>query len=393
MRVTPDHVTQMLLPSFPSGARRGTAVWPRPSCFTRCRGWCLAFTADEAVERAQKGESHLGSQRDQPEDVDGMHMAAGILTSTGGMTSHAAVVARGWGKCCVAGAGDVQIDAAKGKVKVNGKTYGRKDIFSIDGNTGEVYAACSSRQPKGITGDFKKVLDWADSYRRLGVRTNADTPADSKRARDFGAEGIGLTRTEHMFFEGDRIMSMRKMILAESEADRRKALKELLPHQRKDFTGIFTAMKGLPVTVRLLDPPLHEFLPHDASAMKAVAKEMGVTPAKLKARVDSLHEMNPMLGHRGCRLSITYPEILEMQVQAIVEAAIACAKKKIKAKPEIMIPLVGTKKNWPCSVSGPKASCCHQEGQEVLWQARHLDRHHDRDSSCCLDGRRSRRVC
>ena len=347
MRVTPDHVTQMLLPSFPSGAKKGHSSVAKglPASPGAAVG-ALAFTADEAVERAQKGEKVILVRKEtSPEDVDGMHMAAGILTSTGGMTSHAAVVARGWGKCCVAGAGDVQIDAAKGKVKVNGKTYGRKDIFSIDGNTGEVYASVlKPEQPKGITGDFKKVLDWADLYRRLGVRTNADTPADSKRARDFGAEGIGLTRTEHMFFEGDRIMSMRKMILAESEADRRKALKELLPHQRKDFTGIFTAMKGLPVTVRLLDPPLHEFLPHDASAMKAVAKEMGVTPAKLKARVDSLHEMNPMLGHRGCRLSITYPEILEMQVQAIVEAAIACAKKKIKAKPEIMIPLVGTKK-------------------------------------------------
>ena len=277
------------------------------------------------------------------------------------------MVARGWGKCCVAGAGDVQIDAAKGKVKVNGKTYGRKDIFSIDGNTGEVFASTlKPEQPKGITGDFKKVLDWSDSYRRLGVRTNADTPADSKRARDFGAEGIGLTRTEHMFFEGDRIMSMRKMILAESEADRRKALKELLPHQRKDFTGIFTAMKGLPVTVRLLDPPLHEFLPHDASAMKAVAKEMGVTPAKLKARVDSLHEMNPMLGHRGCRLSITYPEILEMQVQAIVEAAIACAKK---IKPSLdMIPLVGTKKELAMLLEQAEGVIGHQEGQEVLWQ-------------------------
>ena len=347
MRVSPDHVTQLLLPSFPASAKKGAKALTTglPASPGAAVG-APAFTAEEAVERASKGEQVILVRKEtSPEDVDGMHMAAGILTSTGGMTSHAAVVARGWGKCCVAGAGAVHIDAAKRRFTLGGRTFGPKDVISIDGNTGEVFGeTLKPEQPKGITGDFKKVLGWADEYRRLGVRTNADTPADAKRARDFGAEGIGLTRTEHMFFEGDRIMSMRKMILAESEGDRRKALKELLPHQRKDFTGIFTAMKGLPVTVRLLDPPLHEFLPHDAKAAAKVAKEMKISPAKLKARIESLHEMNPMLGHRGCRLSITYPEILEMQVQAIVEAAIACAKKKVKARPEIMIPLVGTKK-------------------------------------------------
>ncbi len=346
MRVSPDHVTQLLLPSFPPAAKKGaTAMAIGLPASPGAAVGAPAFTAEEAVERAKAGEQVVLVRKEtSPEDVDGMHMAAGILTSTGGMTSHAAVVARGWGKCCVAGAGDVHIDAAKRRFTVGGRTFGPKDVISIDGNTGEVFpVALKAEEPKGITGDFKKVLSWADGYRRLGVRTNADTPADAKRARDFGAEGIGLTRTEHMFFEGDRIMSMRKMILAENEADRRKALKSLLPHQRKDFTGIFTAMKGLPVTVRLLDPPLHEFLPHDPKAAARVAKEMKISPAKLKARIDALHEMNPMLGHRGCRLSITYPEILEMQVQAIVEAAIACAKKKVKARPEIMIPLVGTK--------------------------------------------------
>jgi pyruvate,orthophosphate dikinase len=347
MRVSPDHITQLLLPSFPAASKKGvTAMATGLPASPGAAVGAPAFTAEEAVARAQAGEKVILVRKEtSPEDVDGMNMADGILTSTGGMTSHAAVVARGWGKCCVAGAADVRIDAAKRRFTVNGRTFGPKDIFSIDGNTGEIYAeSLKSEEPQGITGDFKKVLGWADEFRRLGVRTNADTPADARRARDFGAEGIGLTRTEHMFFEGDRILSMRKMILAETEKDRRRALKELLPHQRKDFTGIFTAMKGLPVTVRLLDPPLHEFLPHEAKSIAGVAKEMKISPAKLKARMESLHEMNPMLGHRGCRLSITYPEILEMQVQAIVEAAIACAKKKVKARPEIMIPLVGTRK-------------------------------------------------
>ncbi|MGB0769044.1 MAG: putative PEP-binding protein, partial [Phycisphaeraceae bacterium] len=232
----------------------------------------------------------------------------------------------------------------KGLIKVNGKTYGRKDVLSIDGSTGEVFAGEMSTVSPKLSGDFATVMKWADKHRKLNVRTNADSPADAKRARDFGAEGIGLTRTEHMFFEGDRIIAMREMILAETLSDRQKALKKLLPYQRADFQGIFTAMKGLPVTVRLLDPPLHEFLPHDAKGIAEVAKTLGVKAAAVKSRVAALHESNPMLGHRGCRLSITYPEILTMQVTAITEAAIACKKKKIDAKPEIMIPLVGTVK-------------------------------------------------
>lgn len=344
-RIPAGDLTQLLLPSFdPAAKKKADPLTVGLPASPGASFGALAFTAEEAVERTHAGERVLlVRQETSPEDVDGMHSADGILTSTGGMTSHAAVVARGWGKCCVAGAGAVQIDAKTGKIKVKGKTYGRKDVLSIDGSTGEVFAGEIGTKTPKLSGDFATVMKWADKYRKLGIRTNADSPADAKRARDFGAEGIGLTRTEHMFFEGDRITAMREMILAENEADRKKALKKLLPYQRKDFTGIFTAMKGLPVTVRLLDPPLHEFLPHDAKGQNEVAKVLGIKPAVVKARVAALHESNPMLGHRGCRLSITYPEILTMQVTAITEAAIACKKKKVDAIPEIMIPLVGTK--------------------------------------------------
>ena len=253
------------------------------------------------------------------------------------------MVARGWGRCCVAGAGEIHIDEKSRKFKVNGKTVTAKDTISIDGSTGEVMSGAVDTITPELGGDFAKLMKWADKYRGLGVRTNADTPEDAKRAREFGAQGIGLCRTEHMFFEDDRINAMREMIVAETEEERKKALgKKLLPFQRKDFEGIFAAMNGCPVTIRLLDPPLHEFLPNDAKSQKEVAKQLGVAPSKVQARVGQLHEANPMLGHRGCRLSITYPEILQMQVTAIVEAMINCKKKKIKAMPEIMIPLVGS---------------------------------------------------
>ena len=343
-RIPANDLTQLLLPSFDPKAKKSASPLTvgLPASPGASFG-ALAFTADEAVERTNAGERVLlVRQETSPEDVDGMHSADGILTSTGGMTSHAAVVARGWGKCCVAGAGEIQINAKAGKIKVGGKTYGRKDVLSIDGSTGEVFAGEIGTVTPKLSGDFATVMKWADKHRKLGVRTNADSPADAKRARDFGAQGIGLCRTEHMFFEGDRITAMREMILVETEADRKKALKKLLPYQRKDFVGIFTAMKGLPVTVRLLDPPLHEFLPHDAKGIGEVAKALKIKPALVKDRVAALHESNPMLGHRGCRLSITYPEILTMQVTAIVEAMIACKKKKVDAQPEIMIPLIGT---------------------------------------------------
>ncbi len=337
-------LTQLLLPSFNQQAKKTATVLTRglPASPGAAVGK-LAFTAEEAVARAASGESVLLVRTEtSPEDIDGMHCAAGILTSTGGMTSHAAVVARGWGRCCVAGAGEIEINEKGRKIKVAGRTLTHKDTISIDGTTGEVILGeLATVQPK-MSGDFKTIMKWADQHRRLRVRTNADNPSDAKRAREFGAEGIGLCRTEHMFFEEDRITAMREMIIAENESDRRKALKKLLPIQRRDFEGIFKAMNGLPVTIRLLDPPLHEFLPHDPKSQGQVAKDLGVSPAKIKRRVAQLHEMNPMLGHRGCRLSITYPEILDMQVQAIVEAAIKCKSKKIDARAEIMIPLVGT---------------------------------------------------
>ncbi len=279
-----------------------------------------------------------------PEDVDGMHHAVGILTSTGGMTSHAAVVARGWGKCCVAGAGELHIDAAKRTLKVNGKKFNHDSVLSIDGSTGEVMVGEVKRSMPKLSGEFATVMEWSDRYRRLGVRTNADTPADAKRAREFGAEGIGLCRTEHMFFEGERIMAMREMILADTVEDRKRALKKLLPYQRRDFIKIFTAMEGCPVTVRLLDPPLHEFLPNELDSQRELAATMDIPLKTLQRRVTLMHEVNPMLGHRGCRLAVTYPEILVMQVTAIVEALIACKSKKVDARPEIMIPLVGIAK-------------------------------------------------
>ncbi len=349
MRVPASDLTHCLLPSFKPTARNAADLL--------CRGLNaspgaavgkLAFTAQEARERHEAGESIILVRREtSPEDVEGMSAADGILTSTGGATSHAAVVARGWGKCCVAGASDVTINEKAKKITVvnaegQTRTFGAKDTISLDGATGDVMAGEVETQEPKLSGDFAQLMEWADKYRTLKIRTNADSPADSKRARDFGAEGIGLCRTEHMFFEADRIIHMRAMILAHTEDDRRAALKKLLPFQRKDFEGIFKAMAGLPVTVRLLDPPLHEFLPHEATAQKQMAEELGVKPAEIKKRSDALHESNPMLGHRGCRLSITYPEILEMQVQAIVEAAINCGKKNIDAQAEIMIPLVGT---------------------------------------------------
>jgi pyruvate,orthophosphate dikinase len=349
LRIPAGDLTQLLLPSFAPAGKQAAKKEGRlltiglPASPGAAVGK-LAFTADEAVDRTLDGEKVLLVRKEtNPEDIEGMHSAVGILTSTGGMTSHAAVVARGWGRCCVAGAGEITIDEKARKIKVGNKTFGYNDTISIDGSTGEVMAGAIATQTPKLSGDFATVMNWADKYRTLKIRTNADTPDDAKRAREFGAQGIGLCRTEHMFFEGDRIKDMRSMILAKDEKERRAALKDLLPHQRKDFIGIFKAMTGLPVTIRLLDPPLHEFLPHEAKSQAETAKEIGISPADVKARVAQLHEMNPMLGHRGCRLAVTYPEILEMQVTAITEAVIACKEKKIDAQAEIMIPLVGTK--------------------------------------------------
>ncbi len=344
LRIPANDLTQLLLPSFDPAAKRAAEVLTRglPASPGAAVGR-LAFTAEEAVERTHAGESVLLVRKEtSPEDIDGMHSAAGILTSTGGMTSHAAVVARGWGRCCVAGAGEITIDEKQRRITVKGKTFHHGDTISIDGSTGEVMTGAVATQSPKLSGDFATVMKWSDKYRKLNVRTNADTPEDSQRARDFGAEGIGLCRTEHMFFGDDRIAAMREMILAEEVETRKRALAKLLPFQREDFLGIFTAMKGLPVTIRLLDPPLHEFLPHEAHTQQELAELLDVDVQKVKQRVSQLHEMNPMLGHRGCRLSVTFPEILEMQVQAIIEAAIECKSKKIDARPEIMIPIVST---------------------------------------------------
>ena len=275
-------------------------------------------------------------------NLKGMNLARGILTARGGMTSHAAVVARGMGKCCISGAGKLKIDYRARTMVIDGKTFKEGDWISINGSTGEVYEGQIKTIEPELSGDFGELMILADKHATMLVRTNADSPKDSVTARGFGARGIGLCRTEHMFFEGDRIKAMREMILANDEAGRRKALEKLLPIQREDFEGIFEAMNGLPVTVRLLDPPLHEFVPHEEANQNVMAKELGISPEDVKAKVNSLHEFNPMLGHRGCRLGNTYPEITEMQARAIIEAALNLKAKGITAVPEIMIPLIGT---------------------------------------------------
>ncbi|MDY0023683.1 MAG: putative PEP-binding protein, partial [Candidatus Izemoplasmatales bacterium] len=283
----------------------------------------------------------LVRQETSPEDIEGMVVASGVLTSRGGMTSHAAVVARGMGTCCVAGAGTVKVYEEKKYFAVSGKKYFEGDYISLDGSTGNIYGEEVKTMDATVSGDFAKLMAWADKYRSLKVRTNADNPRDAKQAYEFGAEGIGLCRTEHMFFEGERIKAMREMIVSNTLEERQKALNKLLPMQREDFVGLYEAMQGHPVTIRYLDPPLHEFLPNEDEDIKELAKEMGLSFDKLKATVESLHETNPMLGHRGVRLSITYPEIAKMQTRAVIEAAIEVTKKGLKVIPEIMIPLVG----------------------------------------------------
>ncbi len=307
----------------------------------------IVFFADEVENFSSKGEKVvLVRIETSPEDLKGMNLAQGILTARGGMTSHAAVVARGMGKCCVSGAGAVKINYKTRTMVCDGKTLKEGDWISLNGSTGEVYEGKIATIDPEMSGDFGELMILADKYATMKVRTNADTPHDSIVARGFGAQGIGLCRTEHMFFEGDRIKPMREMILASDEAGRRKALVKLLPIQRADFEGIFEAMKGLPVTVRLLDPPLHEFVPHEEENQKIMAKELGITVEEVKQKVDDLAEFNPMLGHRGCRLGNTYPEITEMQARAIIEAAINLKKKGIETIPEIMVPLIGTLKEY-----------------------------------------------
>ena len=302
----------------------------------------IVFFADDAVEWAEAGKKTiLVRVETSPEDLKGMNAAEAILTARGGMTSHAAVVARGMGKCCVSGAGSLVINYKERTMTVEEKVYNEGDWISLNGSTGNVYEGKIATKEPELTGDFGELMELAAKYSRMGVRTNADTPNDAKVAIGFGAQGIGLCRTEHMFFEGDKIIPMREMILAENEEERRKALEKLLPLQREDFEGIFEAMQGKPVTVRLLDPPLHEFVPHDEKGQTEMAQIMGVSLQKVKEKVNSLHEFNPMLGHRGCRLGNTYTEITEMQTRAIIEAALNLKKRGIEAVPEIMVPLIG----------------------------------------------------
>ncbi|MDB5295584.1 MAG: pyruvate, phosphate dikinase [Phycisphaerales bacterium] len=343
LRVDPASLDQLLHPTFNPGFPKDVIAKGLPASPGAAVGK-MAFTAEEAEERVGKGEKIILVRREtEPADIGGMHVAEGILTSTGGMTSHAAVVARGMGTPCVAGAGSLHIDAAARTLTVDGKVYSNDDFISLDGGTGEVYRGQVPTVEASLTGPFKQLMLLADKHRTLKVRTNADTPHDAEVARNFGAEGIGLTRTEHMFFDPERIHHMREMILATDVESRKTALAKLLPYQRDDFVGIFKAMKGLPVTIRLLDPPLHEFLPHNTKDQQALADALGKTLAEVKGRVEQLHESNPMLGHRGDRLAITYPEILEMQVRAILEAAIEAKKQRVVVLPEIMIPLAGTK--------------------------------------------------
>ncbi len=344
LRVEPNKLDELLHPVFDKNAIKAARVLAKglPASPGAATGQ-IVFFADEAEEWAAQGKDVvLVRIETSPEDLRGMNVANGILTARGGMTSHAAVVARGMGKCCVSGAGSLVIDYKARTMIVDGKTFQEGDFISLNGTTGEVYDGKIATIDPELSGDFGALMTLADKYTRMFVRTNADTPKDAKIARNFGAKGIGLTRTEHMFFEGERIKAMREMILADDVEGREKALAKLLPMQRSDFEGIFEAMAGYGVTIRLLDPPLHEFVPHEDANQKEMAQEMGISVEQVKNKVESLHEFNPMLGHRGCRLGITYPEITAMQARAIIEAALNLKAKGVDARPEIMVPLVGT---------------------------------------------------
>ena len=344
LKVEPKQLDTLLHPAFASDGlkeakivAKGLPASPGAACGK------IAFTAEEAKERKANGEKVvLVRLETSPEDIEGMIAAEGILTVRGGMTSHAAVVARGMGTCCVAGCGELKVNEEARTLEVNGQVLTFDDYISIDGSTGHIYAEQVKTVSPEITGHFATFMGWADEIRKLKVRTNADTPRDTKQAVEFGAEGIGLCRTEHMFFAEDRILAVREMILAKNEDSRRVALEKLLPMQREDFIGMYEALEERPATIRFLDPPLHEFLPNEEEDINALAKEIGVSPAEIKNVVAELHEFNPMMGHRGCRLAVSYPEIAEMQTRAVIEAAIEVKKNKgYNIVPEIMIPLIG----------------------------------------------------
>jgi pyruvate,orthophosphate dikinase len=347
LRVRPEQLDELLHPMLDPAAEKTAKLLAKglPAGPGGAAGK-IVLTADRAEELGGAGEEVILVRNEtSPEDVHGMHAAQAILTAKGGMTSHAALVARGWGKCCIVGCGALHIDVAKRTVSVNGQVLKEGDWITMNGTIGRVYAGQLPLLPANpeTNPTYKQLMKWADEVRTLGVRTNADSPEDAAQARVFGAQGIGLCRTEHMFFGDDRIVAMRRMIVAETAEEREKALDKLMPYQKADFLGILKAMRGLPVTIRLVDPPLHEFVPHDKAGTKDLAKQLGVSVKKLQARIAQLHELNPMLGHRGCRLGVTYPEITRMQARAILEAAAELTKKKIKVHPEIMVPLVGTR--------------------------------------------------
>ena len=342
LRIDPEQLDQLLHPSLDPKAPKDVVAKGLPASPGAASGQ-VVFNADEAEEQNRlKKKVILVRVETSPEDIHGMHAARGILTARGGMTSHAAVVARGMGKCCVSGCGDIKIDYEKQQLTTkSGVVIKRGDVITLDGSTGEVILGDMPKVQPEVSGNFATVMEWVDKYRRLRVRTNADTPHDSRVAREFGAEGIGLCRTEHMFFEGDRIQAVREMILADDLEGRKRALDKILPMQKSDFIGIFREMKGLPVTIRLLDPPLHEFLPQTDDDVSELAHAVGISFSEVKDHVEHLHEFNPMLGHRGCRLGITYPEVYDMQVQAIMEAACELVQNEgFEIVPEIMIPLI-----------------------------------------------------
>jgi pyruvate,orthophosphate dikinase len=346
MRVDPKSLDQLLHPKFdPDDLKKAVPVAKGLPASPGAATGKIYFTADEAVAAAKNGEAAILVRKEtSPEDIEGMNKAKGILTSRGGMTSHAAVVARGMGKCCVAGCETIYVDEARKTMTIEGKVYTEGDYISLDGSTGNVYIGKIKTVEANISGNFGILMEWADEFRKLKIRTNADTPNDSAMAVKFGAEGIGLCRTEHMFFEESRIFSVRKMIIADTVSQREKALAEILPMQKNDFKGIFKIMGVRPVTIRLLDPPLHEFIPTNKQDIEDLARDMNVPVDKLTDKINSLHEFNPMLGHRGCRLAVTYPEIAKMQARAIMEAAIEVSKEEnITIVPEIMVPLVGKK--------------------------------------------------
>jgi pyruvate,orthophosphate dikinase len=347
MRVNPEQIDQLLHPTFKvEGLEKAKKIAKGLPASPGAATGKVYFTSEKVVEITKKGEKAiLVRVETSPEDIEGMVNAEGIVTSRGGMTSHAAVVARGMGKCCVAGCGEIKVDEHNKLFKIGDIVIKEGDYISLDGNTGMVYEGIIETQDTELIGSFAKIMDWADEVRKLKVRTNADTPHDSEVAVKFGAEGIGLCRTEHMFFKDNRILAVREMIIAKTREDRRKALDKLLPFQKEDFIGIFEAMGCRPVTIRLLDPPLHEFVPHKDEDINALAEELNMDLGILKETIEDLKEFNPMLGHRGCRLAITYPEIYEMQVRAIISAAIIVNKEKgIQLNPEIMIPLIGHEK-------------------------------------------------